>query len=450
MTFVNACVEREELGGRHNRATIALKPVAYPDASDAGRLKRIVATWADSGVTARPHIVTASQMMVSVGDDGLRRIHPTREADRYMEIGAPYVKVAGVWQKVGFTGATRTANSITWHRPQADLCITHGGHFVKLDLELLGGYVPEQGRVAFPVGLTGLTRSGGNILADDKTVALLRAPVVQDAGNPMGDTRPIAYEFTTLVGQPYLVMTLPSLMGMSRPVIDPTLVLQPDAAAGIDTQLFRGNDAGQDDTPYPTVTSSAFGQNTNVWCQHALIKFDLTGIPVGATVSTVTFYLYRANANTEWDSAAYDFWYRVLVANSAWTEAQATWKHCKKDTNAHWAGDAGADGGVDAGCSQSGTDYDSTELGHITVPADDASPTGTEYSCAFNLTEFAEMQVANYGMLGCGSRALNYHSMCLSDHATAGYRPKLVVDYTLPAGAALFQAPFIGPFRPAF
>ena len=63
---------------------------------DDGTLRRIVNDWVDSGIPARPHIVTSAPFLISAGDDGMRRLHPTRELDRYFEIGAPYVKVGGL------------------------------------------------------------------------------------------------------------------------------------------------------------------------------------------------------------------------------------------------------------------------------------------------------------------------------------------------------------------
>ena len=421
--FVNRCVERDELGGGRNRDVIGLRPVAYPDAADAGRLKRIASAWLASGISARPHVVTASQMMVSVGDDGLRRIHPTRETDRYMEIGTPYVKVAGVWRKVGFTSATRTANSITWHRTQADLRITHGGHFIKLDLELLGGYVPEGNLIAFPVGLTGLTRKGGQILADGAPVALLRAPVVTDASNPE-DVRPIAWEFTSLAGQPYLVLTLPSLAGMARPVVDPTLTLQPDAAVGEDAWLYKYSPNGNAaTTDYFYIVQQEHTNGTT-----CLVRFDLSSIPAGSTIDSANLSLF-VKVKSAYSSSSPTF-HRVLAANSGWTEGGATWNYAVGTTR--WAGDIGSDGGEDAGCSVHATDIGNTSMGLYTTNSS-TDALGTEKDVSLDVAEFTALWGANYGIQFHGHNNDGGHRICTSDHATAGYRPKLVVEYTAAA-----------------
>lgn len=425
MTELFTCAERDDLGGGRIRHTQHLRPICYADASDGGRLKRIVSTWADSGVTARPHMVSASKMMVSVGDDGMRRIHPTRELDRYMEIGAPMVKVAGVWRKVGFTGATRTANSITWHRPQADLTITHGGHFVKLDMELLGGYVPEQGLVAFPVGMKGLTRKGGQILADGETVCLVREPVVSDAANPE-DVRPIDGKFVNLDGQPYYLMTLPSLTGMARPVIDPTLTLQPAAADGIDTYVDEG------------VANANYGTGTTLYLSNTtrrigLMLFTLTALPAGATITAATLTLTTV---TNYAGDMTDTLYCILAANASWTEAGAKWNYQVGTTR--WAGDVGSNGGADAGCSVSGTDYNGTALGTITQ-LDAVGANQPVDSSALNVAMVqAWAGGANYGFVMLAGSA--DHRWQSSDVATAGYRPKLVVVYELPGAGTIFQS----------
>jgi hypothetical protein len=44
----------------------------------------------------------------------------------------------------------------------------------------------------------------------------------------------------------------------------------------------------------------------------------------------------------------------------------------------------------------------------------------------------------NYGLLLIPNNYVN--GICSSDHATAAYRPKLTVDYTLPGGGGIFQS----------
>ena len=73
MAFINACTERESLGGGRYRSVIYAKPVAY---LSGGTYWRSDHNWA-TGDAAYPHVVTAAPMMVYTASDGMRRICPT-------------------------------------------------------------------------------------------------------------------------------------------------------------------------------------------------------------------------------------------------------------------------------------------------------------------------------------------------------------------------------------
>jgi hypothetical protein len=93
-----------------------------------------------------------------------------------------------------------------------------------------------------------------------------------------------------------------------------------------------------------------------------------------------------------------------------------------------WAGDAGSDGGADAGCSQAGTDFAASTLGSLAI-GDYNLPAGYVGSIPLDMTELGNMVAANYGSV-IFTNATPGNDPASSDHATAGYRPKLVVDYT--------------------
>lgn len=413
MSELGICWEREYLTGRQYRHVQHLKPIAYNDGS---AIRRIVSDWGDSGISARPHIVTHSQLMTSVGDDGMRRIHPTREANRYMEIGAPWVKVGGVWRQVSFSQALRERNKISWVRNEANLSIVHAGHYIKLDLELKNGYVPEGNLIAFPVGLTGLTRKGAQILADGQTVALLRPPVAYDADNE-SDVRKIGYQFTTLSGQPYLVMTLPSLAGMSRPVVDPTLTLdEGEAGANYDTYLSS------------SAATTNYGDAVNVTVRATrytpLLRFDVSSVPAGSTCDSAVLSLFLAQSNVGGYTMTV---HELLSANSAWTEDGATWN--TRDGSNAWAGSNG--------CSTSGTDYAATAIGSYTGDAGDVFD--TEYTWSLTPAAVATWFGAsnsNYGIRLYKSDEFVSTHFRSSDWDQTATRPKLVVVYTESAGGA--------------
>ena len=414
MSELGTTWERESLGGGRYRHTQHMRPIAY---RDAGVLKRINNDWQNDHED-RPHMVTAAPFLVSVGNDGLRRIHPTCELDRYIEMGAPFVKIGGVWQQVSLRQPTRTGNRLAWTTNNANMYVDMGGHFIKLAILLKNGWQPPEGKFAFPVGLTGLTRTGGQLYADGVPVMSIRAPHLEDYDNPE-DVRPVAWDFVQVNGQWYVLFTLPSLAGMSRPLVDPTLTLQPDAAAGKDTWI-REDSA---DSNYATDAFLYIASQASVR-RYTLLKFDLSSIPASAIVTAGTLSLWPA-ANLTTRSYAINC---ILAANNGWTEAGATWNYALASSQ-RWAGDTGSDGGTDAGCSVSGTDFNGTPLGSFTASGEAAN---TEIAITLNVAQVQALLSANYGFIWRRTTvAAGFKSWRSSDHANAAYRPKLVVEYTV-------------------
>jgi len=168
--------------------------------------------------------------------------------------------------------------------------------------------------------------------------------------------------------------------------------IQPGPTDGIDTRL-------DDDNPnsnYGTSNYLYFCMLADVqtWkVEVSLIKFDLSSL-VGKTITSATFYFYESDLGAGWHDRGTAYAHRILSANSAWTESGATWNH--KVGSTHWAGDVGGDHGTDAGCTQSGVDWDATPLGSVNCGNLDL-PEGTEFSMSWDVTEFMEMIGANYG-----------------------------------------------------
>jgi hypothetical protein len=159
-----------------------------------------------------------------------------------------------------------------------------------------------------------------------------------------------------------------------------------------------------------------------------LIKFDLSSIPASSTIqsATLTVTLFTASISTDVHLSSN----RILIANNSWTEAAATWNYQDGAGGGHrWAGDTGADGGADAGCSVSGTDHSATVLGTGTIP--NGSVAG--YACAItlNASEMQLMLANNAGIVLTGDAGSGW-SCADSENATAGYRPKLDITYINP------------------
>ena len=392
------------------RTVIRQRPIAH---LENGWYVRNVDDWQSGGPIPLPHIVTRSSMIVTAGNASRRRIHPTRELDRWIEIGAPYVKVGGTWTQINLGTPVRTGNLLQWTKPQANLYLRMIGHAVKFGVLLKGGWVPEDSKIAWPVGAVGLSRSGAIIKRDGVPVARLRPAHVEDMDNPV-DIRPVTTQFVRISGTWHAVMTLPDLSGMDKPLLDPTLQLQP-GASGEDLHIASNNPT----TNYSTVDNLSIGNFAGVPATlRGLIKFDLSSLPDSAAISSTTLSLYfhsdqSNNARTM----------RVYRLKREWVLAQATWNSWKTGSNWATAGGFGA-----ADCEQS-------DIGNRAYPA---SPTLNEFK-DFSLTATQKTDL-DYGLENAGNatgwlikvdtEAGDAYAHYASDYATAANRPKLVIEYT--------------------
>lgn len=195
---------------------------------------------------------------------------------------------------------------------------------------------------------------------------------------------------------------------MSLRIIQPTA----DGTSKKDTFLYDGATS----TNYGTNAAIQIGRDGASALAHGLIKFDLSGLPTsGITINSVVL---RMTTNTTSVSPYTLQAYRILPANSSWTETDATW--LKTDGSTNWAGSNG--------CSTSGTDYSSTLMGSVAVSA-----SSTPYNITLDLTEFASMLAANHGFFlkssdESSTKTAQYYS---ADDGTAKRRPCLIVNYTL-------------------
>ncbi len=396
-----------------------------------------------AGDTNFPNVATRGAMLVYRNKaNGRFRICPTRDVNKWIEISSPYVKAGANWNQVSLNPFAAKDNVLTSVNTNFDLRAIFGNHYLELEAPLKNGYVPPNNQIAMAVGLNGLTWDAGKILDNGVVVAQLRAPAMRDDANP-DDRRPITWDFRSLSGQTYLLLTLPSLAGMAQPVIDPTVVLQPDAADGIDTFILQN----QSNFNAGTASEFCFGEMNwgvnSTW--RGLIKFVLTGIsaPVVVTSASVALYCisdYSSNARTA----------RVYRLKRAWVEGTrpnqndtpatgATW--VRYDTTNNWQ-TAGAFGAND--CEQ-------TDIGTRDFSANE---TVNEFK-SWALTPSAVQDwingiFANNGILFKMDTELNdgfYFSS--SDAAAPANRPKFTVTYTLPGGStifstAIFHSPIFG------
>lgn len=424
MILASPYVEHEGVAGGSYRNIIHMRPIAV---RENGSLLRMSQDFAD-GDANFPQIVNRAPLRVRTANDGMRRFLPIPGDDtRYMEMGQPFVQVGGVWTQVSLGTPSRQGHTLTWNLPSAIFRARHGGHFFDFDIELKNGFVPENSRIAFPVGLTGLTRSGLSIQRNGVTVARLRPFQMIDAANPLAAPRPIGHAFTTRNGQPFLVLTLPSLAGMVRPTIDPTLELQPDATAGLDAGITLRDQ----NSNFGTSDAFSIGELdiTAEGPDRVLIKFDLSSIPVSATIDSATLSLYAlldvsSNARTA-------RWFRQ---KRAWVEAQATWNIYSTGNSWSTAGGFHAD------------DCEQTDIGSRAFTATETLNEFKDWSLTASAVQgWTSGSFANNGLLGkMDTESNDAYQFALSDNATAANRPKLTVVYTEASGLAYMRAPTSG------
>jgi hypothetical protein len=413
-TYINACTEHVDLGNGQYRRVIGVKPVAY---LDGGSYHTIDSTFV-AGDQNFPNVITTAQLKVYRATDGLFRICPTGDPTRYAAIGAPCIKPSSTWNKVSLGTPTITANTVHCHNASLDTWVRHGGHFLDWQFELLGGYVPPNSQVAFPVDRQGLTQTGRNFYQDGVLVMHLQEPQMIDLADPEVAPRPITYALSNVSGQWYIVFTLPSLAGLARPCIDPTFSVQPDASAGKDTWISS------------TYDNKNYGIRNNLYLGGGtitLICFSVASVPAGSTCTAATFYCWLdaaaggtktvtiysvASGNNDWIEGA---------SNGAINAGEPCWSWKGYNTVA-WAGSAGM--------STADTDYESASLGSFVHTNGDAA--NTAYTAALATDRIAQWfgsDALNYGLMLKSSG--DFAHIWSSDHTTPAYRPKISIDYTL-------------------
>lgn len=187
-----------------------------------------------------------------------------------------------------------------------------------------------------------------------------------------------------------------------------------DQGSSVDTFMS----SAEATTNYGTTAVFAAG-NDGVRSQRTLIKWDLSSIPGNAIVSSATLSIFVAvdASNNARTLRAY----RVL---RAWTEDGATWN--KYDGSSDWG---------TAGCANTSTDREATDIGTASIDA--SPPVGTEYQISLTASKVQEWisgALTNNGLLlqadTENADSIQYDS---AESLTALEKPKLVITYELGA-----------------
>jgi hypothetical protein len=160
--------------------------------------------------------------------------------------------------------------------------------------------------------------------------------------------------------------------------------------------------------------------NTGANVTRGLIKFDLSSIPANATISSAVLSIKAINDYC--DNARTWRVYRVL---RAWVGSQVTW-------NVYSTGN---DWGT-AGCSNTSTDREATDIGTRDFSAAETVPEFKNFSLtASKIQEMTAGTFTNNGFLiQVDTESDDSYNFASSENGTEADNPKLVITYTLPGG----------------
>ncbi|WP_342713640.1 DNRLRE domain-containing protein [Oceanisphaera psychrotolerans] len=185
-----------------------------------------------------------------------------------------------------------------------------------------------------------------------------------------------------------------------------SLVLQPDAA-GSDTYLDDGNPG----TNWGAATDMRISNKSNSQ-KRGLLKFDLSGIPAAALVTSATLELNLEGIGSG-DTASIAL-HRVT---RDWHPAQTNWNVALNTSN--WTSPGG--------------DIDPTAITSAVI--DPLTPGATQWDITALVGDWVAGNQNNYGLMLKGSPGVNHADFSTSNHATAALRPKLTIRYHCPCGA---------------
>jgi hypothetical protein len=193
-----------------------------------------------------------------------------------------------------------------------------------------------------------------------------------------------------------------------------TLTIQPDATAGKDAMLSSGLNAPNNfgDTDPIWIGLHVFSKSP-LLCRE-IISFDVSGVPLGATIQSAVLTL-KATLATGISSSTFT---AVRVRRADWSESQVTWNQYK--TSLNW---------TSAGASNTSSDQDTTNQDTCVL----SGGTNLVFNNLKNLTLDAlanRSGILHLLIIGPeGGSSETSAQICTSDNATPSNRPALVITY---------------------
>jgi hypothetical protein len=395
--------------------------VSYQD--EAGNWLAADENWATDGVDGFVLKNDKLNHKVRMKGNGRRNWYPRRNVNtEYMTFGVPQYWNGKRWANFSFSGWSVEGKTITLQTRQGVTILVHNRwDGIKIDWVLASSAAPS--RMRYPVSLTGITYVDGIIYGADGTRLGQLTPTTATDSTFDEDGMPTQLPCSGSYSGGYVEFQA-DVTGAVYPV-----TIDPDFSAG----------ASEDTTLRDTYPTRSYGASNVLSLTRNLIRFDISSIDSGNTVTAVSLFLCKTTA-AGGNSAQNTNFYSVSQANGDWvagttatpaTSGQATYGYKKCYNNAEldvlWAGSDGLLTAV--------TDYENTILGNIA--GNRADELGTQYESVFNSNGITRVQGwtgstnTNYGLVFNPCTLLNFAS---SDHTTEAYRPKLTVTYTAAGG----------------
>jgi len=409
--------ELDDLGGGRFQSVHSIRPIAYNPGSGYRRITNVLGATGDParplGVDElvqfrlRPKLAGASPVVhFGHGPDHVRYTPLDTNNVTGLQVGDSAFLYPEAWNN-------------------ADLYMAIGGHRLYKEVRLRAGH---------PSVFQFRIDAHGDF--DPATLTFGSFRVLQPSlDNPVtGESIPLVWDVSQQGGKYILTVALPT-GNYAGWVLDPQLVLTPDATSGKDTGI-----EGVSGTTRNYGAAPNFGWGLLSSLRKILIEFDCSSISAAATCTSATLATYHAvqGSATAWAVTIYS----IAVGNKDWIEgtqnnAQAlAGEPCWNALAADGAGGVTTAWAGAAGLVTSGTDYEASSIGSFSGNRSDV--VGTAYSAALTasrVTGWFGSTNTNYGMIFVGS-SNDTGGIALSDHATAAYRPSLTVNYSLSVSGA--------------
>jgi len=367
---------------------------------------------------------------IRIGTGGTQRWYPRRNVlTEYVEItNIQYWRTTGggSWRSINLPAAVWKSQGADWDMTNLHVELINTWRQVKTNFVLKDNTAPT--RLRFALTLVGLTLSTDTWEFTSTTDGLvwgsIPPPTFTDATST--EEAPVFVPVTTTYAGGYLEWSV-NPTGYTYPLTSHSLTFTDGYGGDVTTAIDTYVRSSAATTNYGTNIALTAYNDGSIW-RNVLMKFNISSL-AGTTLDSASLFINSTSSIAEAMTLKF---HNILVANSGWTEDGAKWDYSVGTTR--WAGDSGSDGGADAGCNVSGTDYSGTELSSYVLPE---STTGF-VEVVLVITQVDDWLSANYGLQfhkeNSSSQAATFAS---SDNETTGNRPYLVVLYTAAGGLSI-------------